>query len=89
MIEALACGTPVLASPEGAAPEIIEPGRTGFLCRDEDEMAEHVEVATHLDRSACRASVVDRFSAARTVDAHVRLYRDVLAQHFASLLPRV
>ena len=43
MAEALACGTPVLAFPNGAAPEIIDPGRTGFLCRDEGEMISAVD----------------------------------------------
>jgi glycosyltransferase involved in cell wall biosynthesis len=88
MVEALACGTPVLAFPEGAAPEIVESGRTGFLCRDEDEMARMAEEATSLDRAACRASVVDRFSASRMIDAHLRLYGDVLADRLAELQPQ-
>src|SRR6202011_1358099 len=42
MIEAMACGTPVLTFHEGAAPEIVEDGKTGFLCQDVNEMAEHI-----------------------------------------------
>src|SRR5205823_5930471 len=57
MLEALACGTPVLAFPEGAAPEVVDHGRTGFLCRDETEMAEAVGQLGELDRAACRAAV--------------------------------
>lgn len=79
MIEALACGTPVLAYPEGAAPEIVDHGCTGFLCRDEDDMARHVDLAAGLDRAACRASVAGRFSSARMVEAHMELYRGLLA----------
>lgn len=78
MLEALACGTPVLAFPEGAAPEIVEHGRTGFLCRDEVDMARHVDLAAALDREACRASVATRFSNERMVDAHLELYERLL-----------
>ena len=51
MAEALACATPVLAFPNGAAPEIIEPGRTGFLCRDEGEMIRAIDRVGEIDRS--------------------------------------
>lgn len=80
MIEALACGTPVLAFPEGAAPEIVEHGRTGFLCLDEEDMAAKVAKAARLDRGGCRASVAERFSARRFVDDHVALYQRVLEE---------
>jgi glycosyltransferase involved in cell wall biosynthesis len=79
MIEALACGTPVLAFPEGAAPEIVEHGHTGFLCDDEADMVRHVDAAAGLDRAACRAAVAERFSNARMVEAHVALYRQLLS----------
>jgi glycosyltransferase involved in cell wall biosynthesis len=75
MIESLACGTPVLSFPEGAAPEIVKPGRTGFLCADEDEMVSKLALVGHLDRATCRASVQERFSATRMVSDHLRLYR--------------
>jgi glycosyltransferase involved in cell wall biosynthesis len=75
MIEALACGTPVLTFAEGAAPEIVEHGRTGFLCDDEDDMAAHLAQASTLDRVACRASVEARFTAERMVADHLVLYR--------------
>ncbi|HLF40544.1 MAG TPA: glycosyltransferase family 4 protein, partial [Acidimicrobiia bacterium] len=57
MLEALACGTPVLSFPNGAAPEIVEHGRTGFLCRDEADMVAAVERLDQLRRSDCRAAV--------------------------------
>lgn len=75
MIEALACGTPVLVFPEGAAPEIVEHGRNGFLCADEADMAARVGDVAGLDRATCRASAEERFSLGRFVDRHVSLYR--------------
>lgn len=79
MIEALACGTPVLAFAEGAAPEIIEHGRCGFLCTDEADMAELIGEIPSLDRAACRARVAARFSASRFVADHVALYRQLVS----------
>jgi glycosyltransferase involved in cell wall biosynthesis len=78
MLEALACGTPVLAFPEGAAPEVIEDGRTGFLCHDEAHMAEAVGQLGTIDRTVCRSAVEGYFSTARMVREHVELYEDVL-----------
>jgi len=79
MTEALACGTPVVSFAEGAAPEIIEHGRTGFLCEDESTMAEAITRVPELDRSACRAAVVGYFSLERMVDEHVALYERLLS----------
>lgn len=81
MVEALAAGTPVLVSPLGAAPEIVEHGVTGFLCPDEASMVSHVADVGSLDRAACRATVTARFSTARVVADHVALYEQVLAAH--------
>jgi glycosyltransferase involved in cell wall biosynthesis len=78
MIEALACGTPVLTFAEGSAPEIIEHGRTGFICTDEADMAGRVAEVAELDRRACRASVAQRFSTSRFIARHVALYERVL-----------
>jgi glycosyltransferase involved in cell wall biosynthesis len=55
MVEALACGTPTIAFPHGAAPEIIEDGRCGFLVEDERAMARAALRAGTIDRAACRA----------------------------------
>lgn len=80
MIEALACGTPVLAFPEGAASEIIEDGVTGFLCADEADMAAKLRLVPGLERARCRASVASRFSARRMVDHHLALYQRLVAR---------
>jgi len=74
MVEALASGTPVIASARGAAPEIVTPGVTGFLCSTEDEAARAVNRIEDIDRATCRAEVVSRFSMARMARAHQDLY---------------
>jgi len=80
MVEALAAGTPVLAFPNGAAPEIIEDGVTGYLCADEHELSRRVSDVMALDRAACRAAVLSRFSTGRVVDDHLALYGKVIAR---------
>ena len=74
MIEAMACGTPVLAFKEGAAPEIIDHGVTGFVCVDEADMVAQLDRVGDLDRRACRAAVEDHFSLDRMVAEHVAVY---------------
>lgn len=77
-IEALACGTPVLARPVGGLPEIIRDGIDGFFGHDVHELAFHVPDVASLDRSAIRASVLDRFSARRMTDGYEALFRRVV-----------
>jgi glycosyltransferase involved in cell wall biosynthesis len=78
MAEALAAATPVLAFPNGAAPEIIDHGRTGYLCRDEDDMTAAAAHIGEIDRPQCRAAAERRFSLARMAADYDRLYRAVL-----------
>ena len=78
MAEALSCATPVLAFPNGAAPEIIDPGRTGYLCRDEGEMISALDRVAEIDRNLCRDAAEQRFSLQRMAREHDRLYRRVL-----------
>lgn len=80
MIEALACGTPVLSFPEGAAAEIVKHGVTGFLCRDEEDMAARLDEVDDLDRRTCRAVVEGHFSARRMVAEHVELFEQILSR---------
>jgi glycosyltransferase involved in cell wall biosynthesis len=80
MIEAMACGTPVVGCPNGAAPEIVDHGRTGFLCSESAALVDAIEQVHNLNRAACRAAVIERFSTARMVADHLAAYRDVLAQ---------
>jgi glycosyltransferase involved in cell wall biosynthesis len=78
MIEALACGTPVVARPVGAAPEIVLDGVTGALALDDDDLAAAVKDAAAFSRGACRRDVEMRFSAERMVDEHVALYQSIV-----------
>jgi glycosyltransferase involved in cell wall biosynthesis len=80
MVEALACGTPVLSFGEGAATEIVEHGRTGFLCTDEGDMVARLGLVRDLDRATCRARAGARFSTERMVRDHLALYRRLLRQ---------
>ena len=75
MAEALATATPVLAFRHGAAPEIIDHGRTGYLCRDEDEMTAAVARVHQISRRQCRTAAERRFSLARMAADYERLYR--------------
>lgn len=88
MIEALAAGTPVLAFPEGAAPEIIEHGHTGFLCRDEADMTHRLTEVPAIDRAACRRSAETRFSTHRMVEDHISLYRRLASRRSRAIEDR-
>jgi glycosyltransferase involved in cell wall biosynthesis len=79
MVEALAAGTPVLTFPEGAAPEIVDDGVTGFLCRSVADMAASVAQIPTLERSKCRAAVEERFSTQRMVNDHLELFDYLLS----------
>lgn len=77
MVEALACATPVVATPMGAVPEIVDHGVTGFVCSGERALADAVTAANGLERGACRRAVAARFSAARMVADHIALYESL------------
>ena len=79
MIEAMACGTPVISFPSGSAPEVVDEGVTGFLCADEDAMVEAIGRVDTIDRARCRRVAATRFGTARMVADHASLYRSVLA----------
>jgi glycosyltransferase involved in cell wall biosynthesis len=83
MLEALACGTPVLSFKEGAAPEIVDHGVTGFLCVDIDDMADAVARVGEIDRAACRERAAEHFSVERMVAGHVAVYEQVIAERAA------
>ena len=76
--EALACGTPVISSPRGALPEIVEEGKTGFLVRSAEEGVEAVGKVGSLSRVACRKAAEEKFSAAVCARAYLRVYDEVM-----------
>ncbi len=78
LIEALACGTPVLAYRRGSIPEIIDHGVTGFVCETVDEMVEAVAQLPLIERRRCRASFDERFTADRMARDYVALYERIL-----------
>jgi glycosyltransferase involved in cell wall biosynthesis len=79
-IEALACGTPVIARRVGALPEIIRDGVDGFFGETVDEMIEALDRVATLDRGALRERVRDRFSGRRMTDDYEAVYARVLAE---------
>ena len=72
--ESLACGTPVIACPRGALPEIVRPGVDGFLIKSIEEGAEAVAKVGALDRAACRQRAEQHFSAQAVVTRYIDLY---------------
>jgi glycosyltransferase involved in cell wall biosynthesis len=78
VIEAMACGTPVIAINRGSMPELIEQGVNGFLVDSVDEAVAAIERVGELDRAAVRQTVVERFSVERMADRYVELYERIL-----------
>jgi glycosyltransferase involved in cell wall biosynthesis len=78
-IEAMACGTPVIAMPGGSVPEIVKDGVSGWVCRSVDEMAERVRHAGYFHPAEIRAYAEGTFSLDRMVRQYADLYAGVLA----------
>jgi glycosyltransferase involved in cell wall biosynthesis len=78
-MEAIACGTPVIAFPAGALADILEPGVTGYLVGDVDEMVAAIRAADALDRERCRKVAHRRFSLERMVGSYFALYHRLAA----------
>lgn len=78
VIEAMACGTPVIAVRRGSMPELIADGVTGLLLDSAEEAASAVDRAATLDRAACRAAIEAGFSVEAMADQYIALYRRIL-----------
>jgi glycosyltransferase involved in cell wall biosynthesis len=76
--EAMAAGTPVIATPRGSLPELVAHGVTGFLAETDEELAELVARVSGIDRSACRRRAEERFSADRMVRDYESFYRTLI-----------
>jgi glycosyltransferase involved in cell wall biosynthesis len=83
MIESMAAGTPVIAMNLGSAPEVINPGVSGFICNSVEECIASIDKAAQLDRYAVREYVTQQFSAQRMADGYEEVYRKILADKFA------
>ncbi|HMM41797.1 MAG TPA: glycosyltransferase family 4 protein [Thermomicrobiales bacterium] len=81
MIEAMACGTPVVALRYGAVPEVVADGTTGFICDSVDEMVAAVNCIDEIDRAACRARVEEHFSVPVMGAAYEAVYEQVSGFH--------
>ena len=79
MIEALACGTPVIAWPSGSVPEIVRDGVNGYIVDSEDEAVAALARIGVIDRAACRRDFEKRFTAERMARDYVAVYRRLLA----------
>ncbi len=78
MIEALACGTPVIAWRNGSVPEVIEDGVTGFVVDSTEEAVEAVRRVAWLDRPVCRRVFEERFDVSRMASDYVDVYRRLM-----------
>ena len=78
MVEAMACGTPVIARGRGSVPEVIKHGETGFIVGTLDEAVEAINHVAELDRARIRSYAVERFSHDRMIDNYISVYKEVL-----------
>jgi len=83
MIEALACGTPVIGFPCGSVPEIIVEGETGFLVEDIDRAVEAVGKIQQISRARCRREFEQRFTDRHMAQDYVRIYQQLLSRSSA------
>jgi glycosyltransferase involved in cell wall biosynthesis len=83
MVESMAAGTPVIAMKLGSTVEVIDHGKTGFLCENTEEFVSAIAKITDLDRYACRQYVENRFSLQKMTDSYEAVYRQILQKRFA------
>jgi len=73
-LEAMACGTPIIAYPRGSVPEIIEPGRNGFLVEDEQSAVRAIKQISQISRADCRQCFDERFTSTRMATDYLAVY---------------
>lgn len=79
IIEAMACGTPVIAMNRGAMPEIIKDGQNGFLVNSMEEAENRIAMLHQIDRTFCRKTVQQKFSVENMVDKYIKVYEKILS----------
>lgn len=75
LIESMSCGTPVIAYPNGAIPEIVEDGKNGYLAHSIQEMSQKIQQIDQIDRSVCRKTVEEKFSIEKMIDGYERILK--------------
>jgi glycosyltransferase involved in cell wall biosynthesis len=85
LIEAMACGTPVIAFGRGSVPELIEEGITGFVVDDVDQAVAALPKLQRFDRNRCRRVFEQRFSATRMTEDYLQIYRRIIEDQHPSL----
>ncbi len=78
MIEAMACGTPVIAFNKGSVPEVIKHNKTGFIVKNEKEMVEAIEKIDKINRADCRKHIENNFTVEKMVDGYERIYGKII-----------
>ncbi len=84
MIEAMACGTPVIAYDGGAVSEVIEDGRTGFIIKELEDATEAIRRVPDLSRARCRESFEKRFTASRMAHDYVKVYKRLVGRRLTA-----
>ena len=87
MVEALACGTPVIAYRHGSVPEVLEHGVTGFIVSNQDEAVQAVVDLERISRARCRAVFEQRFSARRMSQDYLAIYKRLCREQDTQKLP--
>jgi glycosyltransferase involved in cell wall biosynthesis len=80
LIESMACGTPIIATPQGSVPELMVPGKTGFIVAGVAQACEAVNQLESFDRAACRRVFEECFTSERMAADYLRLYRRLAAE---------
>jgi len=81
MIEAMACGTPVIAFNKGSAPEIVQHNKTGFVVENEKEMIEAIKNIDKINRADCRKYVEENFTVEKMVEGYERVYEKIIKSY--------
>lgn len=89
IVEALACGTPVISYQRGAIPEIVKNGKTGFLVKNEKEMVKAIGKVDQIKRGDCRAHIEQNFSPIAAAKKHVKIYEAQITNTNAVRMRRV
>jgi glycosyltransferase involved in cell wall biosynthesis len=81
MIEAMACGTPVIAFNKGSIPEIVQHNKTGFVVENEKEMLEEIKNINKINRADCREYVEENFTVEKMVEGYEKVYEKIIEKY--------